>query len=121
MIKSIHGSDYIHVTGPGYNMPHINSSQPSAGMVRYKDYTFEVYDGSVWVQATANAPTIDLAHDAKEAISWALSKKREEEILLNLVQSNPTIKSVYDNFKRAEEQLKTTIYLSKSDEQTTTS
>jgi hypothetical protein len=111
MIKSIHGNNFIHVTGPGYTMPYIDSSRPSAGMVRYKDYTFEVYDGSVWQPATANAPTIGLEETAQQAINWALSKMREEETLKKLSENNQSIKIAYDNFKRAEEQLKTTIYL----------
>lgn len=121
MIKSIHGGEYIHVTGPGYAMPYINSTAPSAGMVRYRDYTFEVYDGITWVQATANAPTIDLTYEAKEAINWAMSKKSEEDTFKQFAQNNSSIRAAYENFKRAEEQLKTTIYLTIPDDQTFTS
>lgn len=115
MIKAIHGGDLIHVTGPSYSMPYIDSTKPSAGLMRYKDYTIEVYDGNSWVSAVASAPTIDLSNDVKSIISWAKQKMIEEETIKKLAESHPAIQAAYDNLKKAEDQLKTTIILSKDE------
>jgi hypothetical protein len=48
-----------------------------------------------------------------------MNKMAEEAALEKLSESHPAVKAAYENMKRAAEQLKATIILSK-DEQTTT-
>lgn len=112
MIKSIHGSDCVHVSGPLQDMPYVNSNTPSAGLVRYKDYTFEVYDGQTWKTATASAPTIDLSAHIKEILHWAERKMKQETELQTLSREHPAVALAYENFLKAEQQLNTTIILS---------
>lgn len=112
------GSGHIQVTGGTYSTPFISPSAPSAGMVRYLNNNFEVYDGSFWQVLSASYPTVDLSGSATSAINWAMNKMAEEANLEKLSNEHPAIKVAYDNMKKAAEQLRTTIILSK-DEQTT--
>lgn len=119
MIKSIHGNGYIMVSGPSYSMPWIDSTRPSAGMVRYKDYQFEVYDGNTWHPAVASAPTIELSQEANMLLNWVKTKIQEDEYLLTLPSEHPAVNAAKANINRikkelkdAENQLKATMILS---------
>lgn len=112
MIKAVHGSEAIHVTESNYSLPYVDNSRPSAGMVRYKDYNLEVYDGSSWILAVAATPHVDLSPEIKKVLQWAREKMQEEEELKKLAQQHPAVNAALDNVKKAQEQLKTTIILS---------
>ena len=121
MINNISGMNNVVVYGGSSFMPYVNMSNHSAGMVRYNGSTqsMEVYDGASWLQLTSNHANIDLSGTANAAITWAMRKMTEEAELERLAAEHPAVKAAYENMKRAAEQLKTTIILSK-DEQTTT-
>ena len=120
MINSITGMNQVVVNGGNSFMPYINMSNPSAGMVRYNgnNQSMEVYDGTSWLQFNHGHASIDLSANANAAIAWAMNKMAEEAELQELVKTHPAIRAAYEAFKRAGEQLKTTIILSK-DEQST--
>lgn len=121
MINSINGMNHIAVNGGNAFMPYVNMSNPSAGMMRYNGNSqhIEVYDGSSWLQIASNTANIDLSGSANAAISWALSKMAEEAELQKMAAEHPAVRAAYDAFKRAGEQLKTTIILSKDEQKTT--
>lgn len=120
MINSIAGMNNVAVTGGSSFMPYVNMSNPSAGMVRYNgsNQSMEVYDGSKWLQLTSNHASIDLTPNANAAIVWAMNKMAEEAELQQMIKDHPAVRVAYETFKRAGEQLQTTIILSK-DEQST--
>lgn len=117
MITNIMGGQYLTVGHNGqtyYN----NTSQPAAGMLRYHSGgRVEVYDGNSWLTCSGSA-NINLSPDAERALTWAIQKQREEQELEKLSKEHPAVQAAIENLRRAEEQLKTTIILSK-DEQTT--
>lgn len=115
MINNISGSGNIIVTGGSSFMPFVNMSNPSAGMVRYNgnNQCIEVYDGLTWLTMNSNHVGIGLTDTANAAISWVMNKMAEEKDLEELSKKNPAVEAAYNNFKKAEEQLKTTIILSK--------
>ena len=121
MINSIIGGNNVVVNNGSSFMPYVKMSNPSAGMTRYNgnNQSMEVYDGASWLQFASNHATIELTGTANAAITWALAKMSEEAQLERLAAEHPAVKAAYENMKRAAEQLKTTIILSK-DEQTTT-
>ena len=121
MINSILGMNNIVVSNGNSFMPYVNMNNPSAGMVRYNgnNQSIEVYDGLNWLQMNSNNVSIDLSGSANAAIAWALTKMAEEAELQKMVHEHPAVRAAYEAFKRAGEQLKTTIILSK-DEQSTT-
>jgi hypothetical protein len=121
MIRAINGGGHVVVSGGSPSGPYINnySNNTMVGMVRYQNSNLEVYDGIAWLQIASSHATIDLSGSANAAINWAMSKMAEEAQLEKLASEHPAIKAAYENMKRASEQLKATIILSK--DETTTS
>ena len=117
MITGIIGGQYISVQSPSgtyYN----NSSMPMAGMLRYHSGgRTEVYDGSSW-QTVSGSAQVNLSPDATLALDWAIRKRAEEQELEEISRVHPAVKAALENMRKAEEQLKITVILSK-DEQTT--
>jgi hypothetical protein len=109
---------YTVVHGGHNNMPYVNNNNTSAGMVRYNNGNIEVYDGTTWLLMTGSVATVGISPIAEAAIEWAMKKMQEETEMEHLASQHPAIRAAYDTFKRAGEQLKTTIILSK-DEKTT--
>jgi hypothetical protein len=120
MIKGIESGNHIVITGDNGFSPYVNMSNPSAGMMRYNGTTqnIEAYDGTTWHILTTDRPTVDLTSSASAAIVWAMKKMAEETELQKMAHEHPAVHAAYEAFKRAGEQLKTTIILSK-DEQST--
>lgn len=120
MINSIGGASHVIVTGGSSYMPYVNMSNHRAGMMRYNsnNRTMEVYDGHIWLQLNHGHADIDLSPSANAAIAWAMNKMAEEAELQQMVKDCPAVRAAYEALKRAGEQLKTTIILSK-DEQST--
>jgi hypothetical protein len=109
---------YTVVHGGHNNTPYVNNNNTSAGMVRYNNGNIEVYDGTTWLLMTGSVATVGISPIAEAAIEWAMKKMQEETEMEHLASQHPAIRAAYDTFKRAGEQLKTTIILSK-DEKTT--
>jgi hypothetical protein len=121
MIKGITAGTMIDVqhAGPApYVYGKIDGQGVGTVLYNTKNQNLEVWDGIVWQQITLSQPTVSLNSSAVDAINWAMTKMAEDAKLEELSKKHPAIKSAYENLKRAEEQLKTTIILSK-DEQTT--
>lgn len=115
MIKAITGGPYVNVSGTPFSMPYVDPYNPEAGKVRYNNYQFEVYDGYQWLPAYAGTPNIQLDPAVIAVIDWAMKKMNEEAELQKLAQGKPAVRAAYEAFKRADEQLKTTIILSKDE------
>ena len=119
MIKGISGGRYMIVSGGSPSSTYYqNNGAPMAGMTRYYNNNLEVYDGNMWQQIGNSYATVGLTTDAETAISWALTKMAEEANMKSLSEEHPAVKAAYENFRRAEEQLKATIILSKDEEPT---
>lgn len=109
----VSSSAFLTVQGP-YSPNVYNNGMLNVGTMRYNPGSarVEVYDGSAW-QILELSSTIGLSWDADNAIRWAIDKMREEQEIKNLAMSNESVKIALDNVKKAEEQLKTTIILSR--------
>ena len=120
MISNINGGTHVVVSNGNPSGPYISnhSNKSMVGMVRYNGNYLEVYDGSAWLMLSTSPVNIELTGSANAAIAWAMSKMAEEAELQRMADSHPAVKAAYENMKRAAEQLKATIILSK-DEQTT--
>lgn len=121
MIEGIIGNNFIDITGGTSSKPYINMGNPSAGMMRYNggNTSIEVYDGSSWVTMTSNYASVGLNSAAQSVINWAMQKMAEEQELEQLTKDHPAVKIAYENMKKAAEQLKTTIILSKDEQKST--
>jgi hypothetical protein len=121
MIKGvISNSPYINVGG--VQTEYINMSTPSSGMIRYNGINscLEVYDGSYWRQFN-QYQTVDLTVHGNDILNWAAKKMQEERSRNLLAESHPAIKAALENLERAEQQLETTIHLSKEHDLQTSS
>ena len=120
MITNISGGTHIVVSNGNPSGPYISNynNKGMVGMVRYNNSQLEVYDGTAWLILASSPTNIELTGSANAAIAWAMSKMAEEAELQRMADSHPAVKAAYENMKRAAEQLKATIILSK-DEQTT--
>lgn len=113
MITGISGGQYVYVSNTTGGVRYSNNINPLSGTIRYNQYgQTEIFDGHSWIPHNFN-PTVALSPDACEAISWALKKMLEEKELEQKAKNNPAVKAAIDNLRRAEEQLKTTLILSK--------
>jgi hypothetical protein len=121
MFKGITGGQHIVVSNGNPMTPYIPAGNQSAGMLRYNSNSqnIEVYDGSIWKELTASYASVDLNHDAQNAISWAKGKMKDEAELEKLAKEHPAINLALDNLKKAQRQLDATIILSKEHEKTT--
>ena len=93
MMQNVIGlNGLITYTSP--SSTYINSTAPSAGLVRYMNSTLEVYDGYVWKPVAAASTTIDFSPEVKELLDWAREKKREETELNQLCENNTAIRDL---------------------------
>lgn len=119
MIRSVSGGPYIQVDGGHPSASYIydnGMNKPMSGMVRYINNQFEVYDGHTWHQISIGHATVKLTNEASKAIDWALQQMQEQADIEQLEKDHPAVKIAHDNLKRAAEQLKATIILSKDQE-----
>lgn len=102
MIKNIYGnSSWIEVSTGSTSMPYINTSQPIAGMIRMNSIMqrMEVYDGNNWVEFGNGQAHIDLSEQAKQVLTWADNKMKEEARLQDLMARHPGLKDLNDKFE----------------------
>jgi len=121
MFKGITGGQHIVVSNGNPMTPYIPAGNQSAGMLRYNSNSsnIEVYDGSIWKELTASYASVDLNHEAQNAINWANGKMKEEAEYKMLAEKHVAVKLALDNLERAKHQLDATIILSKEHEKTT--
>jgi len=105
MINNIMPGPGIHVVGSGTSLPWIDTSRPSAGLIRFNN-GFEVYDGNNWIRIDGAYPTVELDLGAQAAIRWANEKMAEEERIKELAKTNPALKDAVEALQRAQEQVK---------------
>jgi len=106
MIKSIYGGQGIIVNGGMPSVPYINMSNQSAGMVRFNGtiQSLEVYDGSTWYGIN-NTASMELSPEVVSILAWARNKQQEEKDLLNLSETNATIRDLVDQIKEKQKQI----------------
>ena len=121
MIKHIVAQGkYVQVLGGQPPTTYISAGSSGAGMVRFNPNTnmLEVNDGNTWRQIDVGYASVGLSPVAENALDWAMEKMREEEEFKRLSEEHPAVKIAWENLKRAKEQLKATIILSKDYEKT---
>ena len=106
MIRNITSGYGIHVTNNNFSTPYIDSTRPSAGMVRYINNNLEVYDGNSWLIMQSSYPQVELTSDVQSVVSWAKMKMAEEERIRELAAKHPTVADALEAVRQAEEQVK---------------
>ena len=115
------GINGITVSGGDTSVPYIpqNSENPIQGMIRIWGTDMQVFTGSSWQTLSTSYATASLDQDILDILAWARKARDEDKELSKLAEDNLAVKSALENMRRAEEQLKTTIILSKDYEKTT--
>ena len=105
MIRNITPGVGIHISGNVYNAPYIDTTRPSAGLVRYQGGNFEVFDGSSWLPMASGYPMIELDGVTQEAVAWVKRKMVEEKRLEELIKKHPSVADAAAALAHAQEQL----------------
>ena len=108
----------FHCTGPWWGAPDAALEYLSLLILSSQSNVLQVWDGNCWQSLSTSYADITLSDSATSAIKWAQNKMNEENAAAELAKNNPAVKIALDKFKQAEEQLKTTIILSKDDKTT---
>jgi hypothetical protein len=106
MIKNITAGQGIYITNNGHSMPYIDMTRASAGMVRYNNNNFEIYDGSSWLVMQSSYPQVELNGDTQAVINWARTKMAEESRARELAAKHPAVADALQAVARAEEQVR---------------
>lgn len=106
MIRNITAGYGIHVTSNSFGTPYIDSTRPSAGMVRYMSNNLEVYDGNSWIVMQSSYPQVELSSDVQTVVNWAKMKMAEEARIQALAARHPTVADALEAVKQAEEKVR---------------
>lgn len=97
MINTIN-SQGKYITSWTTSSPHVNMSNPSAGILRFNGSILEAFDGFSWVSITANA-TVMLSEEAESLLDWAKQKRLEEEELNKMCLEYPALAKARETFE----------------------
>lgn len=111
MIRTITAGAGIHISGSVYNAPYIDTTRASAGLVRYQNGNFEVFDGSSWLPLQSSYPQVELDHETQEIIRWAQNRMVEEERMKALAATHPTVADALLARDRAEDAVRIAVAL----------
>jgi hypothetical protein len=103
MIRSISGGRYIQVGGgnPSPTYLNVNPGALGAGTIRFNpgNQNFEVSDGQTWHTLSSGLTHVALTQDAEKILDWARNKMQEEQQLIQLMEKNPGLRELYDQFE----------------------
>lgn len=121
MLKTINGSGrYMMVNGGFPANTYINTSSGfmNVGDVRYNTQMqrFEVYDGQMWLEINSSHASVGLTPDAENAIDWAIRKRKEEDDLMKLAESDPTIADLVNQKKDIENKIEVVKILKRNEQ-----
>ena len=121
MLKTINGSGrYMMVNGGFPANTYINTSSGfmNVGDVRYNTQLqrFEVYDGQMWLEINSSHASVGLTPDAENAIDWAIRKRKEEDDLMKLAESDPTIADLVNQKKDIENKIEVVKILKRNEQ-----
>ena len=111
MINTILNGAGINVIDSGSSTPYIDMTRTSAGMVRYNNNNFEVYDGNGWMMIPSGDAQVTLDGMTLESLQWVRRKMTEEKRLEELAKTHPSVADAIDAVRLAEQQLQTVVAL----------
>lgn len=106
MIKNLFQGIGIEVAGGGSQYPYINMSNPNAGKVQFNGTTFDVYDGTNWLNISGSSATISLDKETLDILDWVKRKRDDELMLEERAKSNPALADLLNQRKELEEKIK---------------
>ena len=121
MLKTINGTGrYTMVNGgfPASTYVNAYSGSHGVGNVRFNTGTqnLEVFDGNSWIQINSSHANIGLTPDAENALDWAIKKRKEEDDLMRLAESDPTIADLVNQKKDIENKIEVVKILKRNEQ-----
>lgn len=121
MLKTINGTGrYTMVNGgfPASTYVNAYSGSQGVGNVRFNTGTqnLEVFDGNSWIQINSSHANIGLTPDAENALDWAIKKRKEEDDLMRLAESDPTIADLVNQKKDIENKIEVVKILKRNEQ-----
>lgn len=101
----------INVSNGIYSALYIDMTRTSAGLVRYNNNHFEVYDGNSWMMIPGGDAQVTLDGVTLESLQWVRRKMTEEKLLEELARQHPAVADALDAVRLAEQQLQTVVAL----------
>ena len=105
MINTILNGAGINVIASGSSTPWIDMTRTSAGMVRYNNNNFEVYDGIHWIIMSSGMVQVSLDGVTLESLQWVRRKMTEEKRLEELAKTHPSVADAIAAAAQAQEQV----------------
>ena len=105
MINTILNGPGINVIDSGSSTPWIDMTRTSAGMVRYNNNNFEVYDGIHWIIMSSGSAQVSLDGVTLESLQWVRRKMTEEKRLEELAKTHPSVADAIAAAAQAQEQV----------------
>ena len=105
MINTILNGAGINVIDSGSSTPWIDMTRTSAGMVRYNNNNFEVYDGIHWIIMSGGSAQVSLDGVTLESLQWVRRKMTEEKRLEELAKKHPSVADAVAAVVQAQEQV----------------
>ena len=102
MIKSlVSQGPYLVINGGYHNFPFMSPGAVGSGQLRWNTNTneMEVNDGVSWRSLGANDTNISLTNDAQDALTWAITKMKQERDLKERIQRHPGLRDTWEKFK----------------------
>ena len=105
MINTILNGAGINVIDSGSSTPYIDMTRTSAGMVRYNNNNFEVYDGNSWIIMSSGMVQVSLDGVTLESLQWVRRQMEQEKRLEELAKKHPVVADALAAVEHAQEQL----------------
>ena len=111
MINTILNGPGINVIAGGSSTPYIDMTRTSAGLVRYNNNNFEIYDGNSWIIMSGGSAQVSLDGVTLESLQWVRRKMTEEKRLEELAKTHPTVADALLARDRADDVVKIAVAL----------
>jgi hypothetical protein len=105
MINTIMNGAGINVINGIHSALYIDMTRPSAGLVRYNNNHFEVYDGNSWMIIPGGDAQVTLDGVTLESLQWVRRRMEQEKRLEELARQHPAVADAAAAVARAQEQL----------------
>ena len=102
MIKSLTSQGpYLVINGGYHNYPYFSAGAVGAGQLRWNTNMneMEVNDGVNWRSLGTTHTTLSLTDDAQNALTWAVTKMKEERDLQQRIERHPGLRDTWEKFK----------------------
>jgi len=98
---------YTVVSAGDTSVPYVNHNvvNPMQGVMRISGNNIEAFDGIRWLIVGTSMATVGLTGEAESLLDWARQKRAEEQEMMILAKTNPTVKDLLDKVNAYKDQI----------------